>query len=170
MFGSDRDLFYRRKIILANAAERTYPVIRKSFKSSSGSNSVVRITDFRIVNITTYITNIFFHHRTPFKISERKRLTADLAYKKIILRRGNKRCNGCYKQKEYYGNGYSTEIRSLYYESWEASVQYGVLSDEHAGEQFPNCMSRVLVSQYMMNLLMLLRRRMREAFRTKAGE
>ena len=49
-------------------------------------------------------------------------------------------------------------------------MQYGVLSDEHAGEQFPNCMSRVLVSQYMMNLLMLLRRRMREAFRTKAGE
>ncbi len=50
---------------------------------------------------------------------------------------------------EYYGNGCTAEIKSLYHEFWEASVQYGEHSDEHAGEQFPNCLSRVLVSQYI---------------------
>lgn len=51
----------------------------------------------------------------------------------------------------YYGNAYDKEIQSLFLDFWASAVLYGKHLDEHAGEQFPNCMSRVLVSQYISN-------------------
>lgn len=54
--------------------------------------------------------------------------------------------------QEYYGQAFSSDIEDLYRRFWEAAVKYGEHEDDHAGEQFPNCMGRVLVSEYMKHL------------------
>lgn len=50
-----------RELILAYAAQRAYPIISESFKCGSGFNSVIRISQFGIINITANVTNIFTH-------------------------------------------------------------------------------------------------------------
>lgn len=50
---------------------------------------------------------------------------------------------------QYYGKAFCNDIEDLYKRFWEAAVKYGEHADDHAGEQFPNCMARVLVSEYM---------------------
>ena len=44
----------------------TEPIIGKIFKGSAWFSVVSRFTSFRIVDITTYFTFIFFHFKSPF--------------------------------------------------------------------------------------------------------
>lgn len=55
-----------RELILAYAAQRAYPIISESFKCGSGFNSVIRISQFGIINITANVTNIFTHSNHLF--------------------------------------------------------------------------------------------------------
>ena len=47
--------------ILAYSADRAYPVFGKIFESCSGSDTVVRITYFGIIDIAACITFVFAH-------------------------------------------------------------------------------------------------------------
>jgi hypothetical protein len=47
--------------VLADTAERAYPIFRNIFPGSTRCNSVVRITYCRIIDITAYIAYILFH-------------------------------------------------------------------------------------------------------------
>ena len=49
------------EFILANAAERANPILWQVFKSCSGGNTILRVTYFRVILITTDITNVLFH-------------------------------------------------------------------------------------------------------------
>lgn len=49
-----------RKHILANAADRAYPVVRQILKSGAGSDIAVRISHSGIIDVTAGITNILF--------------------------------------------------------------------------------------------------------------
>lgn len=69
-------LFADLELILADAAQWAYPILRDIFKCSSRGNSAVRVSCSRIVNVSADYTNILFHfvfnlsgitfrHRTP---------------------------------------------------------------------------------------------------------
>lgn len=45
----------------SHTTDRAEPVVRQIFKSCSGSDTSVRISIFRIINIATRLTYIFFH-------------------------------------------------------------------------------------------------------------
>ena len=59
------------KFFLAHSADRTYPVFRKILKSSSRSDPVIRIANFRIILVAARLTDIFFfffpQYNTPEK-------------------------------------------------------------------------------------------------------
>jgi hypothetical protein len=54
-------LFCGLEVLFAYAADGTYPILGKIFKSRAGSNTVIGIANFRIILITAYIAYIFFH-------------------------------------------------------------------------------------------------------------
>ena len=56
-----RGLFLRLEIVLADSAQRAYPVCRKVFEGCSRSDSAVFIAYCRIIDISAYNTNILFH-------------------------------------------------------------------------------------------------------------
>ena len=69
-------LFADLELVLADAAQWAYPILRDIFKCSSRGNSAVRVSCSRIVNVSADYTNILFHfvfnlsgitfrHRTP---------------------------------------------------------------------------------------------------------
>src|SRR5699024_4594174 len=58
-------LFLYYKIIFSHTADWADPVFRKVFKSCSGSDSAVRISNFRIIYISAWFTYIFFHISIP---------------------------------------------------------------------------------------------------------
>ena len=58
------------ELVLADAAERAYPVFRKIFKGGSRSDAVVRIADSRIILITADITYILIHRAVSFQRDE----------------------------------------------------------------------------------------------------
>jgi hypothetical protein len=51
----------RRKIVFADAANGTNPIVRDGFKGSAWSYAAGGIPGFGIVYITAYITYIFLH-------------------------------------------------------------------------------------------------------------
>jgi hypothetical protein len=57
----------RFKHILGSATERADPVLREFFKRGVGRDVIVRITLFRIVDITTHITFVLFHRSPPIE-------------------------------------------------------------------------------------------------------
>jgi hypothetical protein len=54
-------LYGGRKIVLADAADRTDPVVRDGFKRDARSYAADRVSVCGVVHITTYITHIFLH-------------------------------------------------------------------------------------------------------------
>ena len=50
---------------------------------------------------------------------------------------------------EYYGAPYAGQIASCFRAYYDAALPYGPHEDDRAGEQFPNYVPRILVSQYM---------------------
>lgn len=61
-----RFLFLAERIF-AKAAQRAYPIIRKCLKRSAGFDSVVGITDCRVIYIAAGITNISVHGKASFE-------------------------------------------------------------------------------------------------------
>jgi hypothetical protein len=61
-----RSVFERREVFFGYAADGTNPVIRQIFESDARLNASVRITEFRVVNITAHIANIFLHNQPHF--------------------------------------------------------------------------------------------------------
>ena len=59
-------LIFRNKDIFAHSAERTYPILRKIFKSCAWIDSVVRISISRIIYVSTWLTNVFLHNSHLF--------------------------------------------------------------------------------------------------------
>lgn len=57
----EEGLIFRGKYIFAESTDWTYPVFRQIFKSCPRFDSVVRISDSRIIFIATWFTYIFFH-------------------------------------------------------------------------------------------------------------
>lgn len=55
-------LFFGGKIILTYTTERANPIFGKVFKGCSGSYSIIRIAYFRVIYITTCLTNVLFHN------------------------------------------------------------------------------------------------------------
>lgn len=55
-------VFLRRKFIFADSAERANPIFWKVLKCCSGLYAVVRIAYFRVIYITTSVTNVLFHN------------------------------------------------------------------------------------------------------------
>lgn len=53
--------------------------------------------------------------------------------------------------ERYYLSKKTSEIGNCFREYWNAAPLFGVHEDEHAGDQFPNHMSRVLACQFMKN-------------------
>jgi hypothetical protein len=53
------------EFVFPDAAKRTYPVIRNIFPGSARLDSVVGITDFRVILISAYIAYIFVHDLPP---------------------------------------------------------------------------------------------------------
>ena len=47
------------KFVLTYSAKRTLETLRNVLPKSSGFNSVIRIADFLVINVATYITNVF---------------------------------------------------------------------------------------------------------------
>jgi hypothetical protein len=60
----------RFKHILGSAAERADPVLREFFKRGVGRDVIVRVTLFRIVDITTDTAFVLFHFSPPGLNSE----------------------------------------------------------------------------------------------------
>jgi len=58
----------RGKLILRCTAERAYPIIGKVLESGSRFHSIIGIALFRIIDVTTYITYVFLHFCSPYKI------------------------------------------------------------------------------------------------------
>lgn len=59
-------LILRNKDIFAHSADRTYPILRKIFKSCAWIDSVVRISISRIIYVSTWLTNVFLHNSHLF--------------------------------------------------------------------------------------------------------
>lgn len=59
----------RLKYVFSKTADGTNPILRKIFKCGSGSDSVIRISNLRIIFIAAGYAYIFFHliHLIPFK-------------------------------------------------------------------------------------------------------
>ncbi len=76
-------LFY--KLIFRLPAARTFPIIRKVFKRSSGFNSMLWITDFRIVCVAAFFTLIFFSLRHMCSLFNRRGPGLDLGHLFIFL-------------------------------------------------------------------------------------
>jgi len=53
------------EIIFAYATVRTYPVIGDIFPRGAGGNAAVRVSNLRIIDITTYGTYVF-HYLSPY--------------------------------------------------------------------------------------------------------
>lgn len=49
------------KIFFSDTANGAYPLFGQLLKSRTGRNSVIGVSDFRIINISAYITFVFFH-------------------------------------------------------------------------------------------------------------
>ncbi len=54
-------LFFYNEYFFSHSTDWTNPIFRNILKSCSRSDSAVRIADFRIIYISTWFTNIFFH-------------------------------------------------------------------------------------------------------------
>ena len=54
-------LFNRAELVLAYAAEGTYPILGEVFEGSAGSYPVVRIAGLRVIFISAEIANVLFH-------------------------------------------------------------------------------------------------------------
>lgn len=67
------------KRILAQSANRTYPIFRNIFKGGSGSDAAVGISDFGIVHIAAG-ANIFLHFFTSFFVLLTHYFRDDLHY------------------------------------------------------------------------------------------
>ena len=53
-------------IASAHSADRTYPILRKIFKSCAWIDTVVRISISRIIYVSTWLTNVFLHNSHLF--------------------------------------------------------------------------------------------------------
>ncbi len=56
-----RSLLLFREILFPRAAKRTNPIFGQVVEGSSGIDSVVGVSFFRVVHITAYVANILFH-------------------------------------------------------------------------------------------------------------
>lgn len=54
------------KLVLACKTNRTLPIIGDVFKCCTGRDSTIGIADFRVINIPTGNTSIFFHAVPPY--------------------------------------------------------------------------------------------------------
>lgn len=66
LFVSYYCLFFNREVFLSYATKRANPIFGQVFKGCSGSYAVIRIAYFRVIYITTSLTNILFHNLDPF--------------------------------------------------------------------------------------------------------
>jgi len=64
-------LFLFLEIVLADAAERAFPVVGEFFKRSPRRNVVLWIADFGIIDVTTDFANVLFHFIHLFVIINR---------------------------------------------------------------------------------------------------
>jgi len=49
------------ELILPDAAQRAFPFFRQIFKRGAGFDVLIRISDFRVVNVAAYVAYILFH-------------------------------------------------------------------------------------------------------------
>ena len=60
------DCWYKN--IFSKSANRTYPIVWNILKCRSRSNTAIRITYYRIINVSTWFAFKFFHsHSSPFR-------------------------------------------------------------------------------------------------------
>lgn len=59
-------LILRNKAIFAHSADRTYPILRKIFKSCAWIDTVIRISISRIIYVSTWLTYVFLHNSHLF--------------------------------------------------------------------------------------------------------
>ncbi len=58
----------RRKFVFAYAALRACPILRKILESGSSFDTIIRITNCGIVDISTCVTDVLFHRTPPNEI------------------------------------------------------------------------------------------------------
>lgn len=58
---SEFDELFSAELVLANAANGACPIIGEVIESGTGSDAVVGVADFGVVNITAHFTYVFVH-------------------------------------------------------------------------------------------------------------
>ena len=61
-------LVFRYKFILAYSADRANPILRNIFKCCARLDSTVRIADFRVIYISTWLAYILLHNCYSFQV------------------------------------------------------------------------------------------------------
>lgn len=72
------------EIFFSYAAERAYPVCRNVFKGCSRCDAAVRVTDFRIVNITANHANVLVHNKFVLNLFSGSLFCRNNAYEIIV--------------------------------------------------------------------------------------
>ena len=86
-------LFHDREAVLANATKRAGPAVRDGLKGGAGSDAIIGIAFFWVINVTADVANVLFHIDLilselivfGFDLEERLRVIANWAYLRSFL-------------------------------------------------------------------------------------